>query len=147
MKKKSLVEKMNSWEPFLNEINGSLKTKDFRKNTIIQTLASLDPDVLLLSTSFFQYILGILIGPGFFTGREALYGKIFDTFLAKNKHLFRGAPPVVIQTFNTFVKTLFEHPEKRILDESMARKKLTKEEKILKRAAISEKRFTEFVKQ
>lgn len=145
MKKKSLVEQMNSWKPFLDEINGSLKAKDFRKKTIIQALSTLDPDATSLTASFFRSCFGLLVGPGFFIGREALYGEIFDTFLAKNKSLFKRSPLIVIQTFNTFVKTLFVHPEHRLLDESLARKTLTKEEKILKKAAISKKRLTAYI--
>ena len=103
---RSLVERKNSWRPFLEGIQGALHARDFRKVTVCGILKMLDED-MSYTPSPLHYLGGAIIGCGFPLGRRLLYEDVIERFLIRNKALFKGAPIIVIREFNTFLQTLF----------------------------------------
>ncbi len=148
-KKKSLIELLNSWRPFIEGIRGALKARDYRKETICGILRMLDAELSLWPGSIFHYIGGVIIGSGFQVGRTLIYGDIFRNFLERNLRTFKGSPLVVVQEYNKLVRTLFSEQtaNKYLLEESLARRRLSPEEKILARGHRSMERLHSLVLQ
>jgi hypothetical protein len=148
MEKKSLLERTNSWKPFIDEIQGAIKAKDYRKQTVETILHIVDPDLSMWPGSIWRYVRGNLIGIGFPYGRSCLYEHPFSEFMARKGKVFENAPLAAIQGFNSFVSFLFpeEISSQFIVDESLSRKRLSKIEESLRqeeraKAAIIEWSF------
>ena len=141
---KSILEKTNSWKPFFDAIQGALQAKDFRKKTIREILQIADPELSMWPGSMKKYLRGLLIGPGFVSGREALFTEAFGQFLRRKGSLFENAPLRVIKLFNQLSTTLFSPQKARLfqIDESLARRAMTKEEKAIKRGKAAEQRLS-----
>ena len=131
--KKSLLERTNSWKPFIDEASGAVRAHDYRKETIERILHIIDPDLSMWPGSFGNYAKGIVIGSGFPSGRTYLYKIPFQLFLSKNKSAFTNAPLQAIQEFNRLVEALFPKPvaETLTVSESMSRRYLSQTEQIL----------------
>ncbi len=144
---KSILEKTNSWKPFVDAIQDALQAKDFRKSTIRKILQIADPELSMWSGSMRKYLSGLLIGPGFVSGREALFTKAFEQFLLRKKALFKNAPLRVIKLFNQLSTTLFSQQKARLLqiDESLARRPMSKEEKTIKKGKIAEQNLSKWL--
>ena len=144
---KSILEQTNSWKPFVDAIQGALRAKDFRKSTISSILHIVDPELSMWPGSMKRYLFGLLIGPGFVSGREALFNQPFEQFLSQNKALFENAPLKVIELFNTLSNTLFSPRTAPKIDESLARRPMSREEKMLKKGKEAQKRLSGWMKQ
>lgn len=122
-----------SWAPFLEEMRAICQTKDYRKKTIIDLLRRIDPSISS-SFSLFYRLYGAVVGPGFPSGRKALYFDLLLQFVTKYRMLFNGAPKVVIVTFNELMKQLFPNIQDHtllLLDVNLAYRKLTPEERMI----------------
>lgn len=145
---KSILEKTNSWKPFVDAVQGALKAKDFRKSTVRSILKIADPDLSMWPGSTVKYCLGLLVGPGFVSGREAMFTKPFEEFLLRKGALFENAPLRVIKLFNQLVLALFspQNASSFHIDESLARRRMTEEEKVIKKGGKAQARLTELIK-
>lgn len=133
VKKTSILQKTNSWKPFIDEVTSAVDAKDFRKQAISDILTIVDPQISMWPGSIWRYIKGLITGPGFVSGRIAMYEKPFELFLQKNLHTFDNAPVPAVKAFNRLVNSLFSTKiaKKLLLDENMARRHLTLREQAL----------------
>ena len=131
--RKKPFEKASSWGPFIDEVSGAVRARDYRKGTVEKILHLIDPALSMWSGSFWNYLKGTLIGPGFPSGREYLYRVPFQLFLSKNKTAFVNAPLQAIQEFNHLVTTLFTKPvaDPLLVSEEQAHRYRSKTEEIL----------------
>lgn len=146
MEKKSLLERTNSWKPFIDEIQGAVSAKDYRRQTVKSILHIVDPDLSMWPGSLWHYLHGKIVGVGFVSGRKSLYTVPFEQFLARKGKVFENAPLAAIQQFNTLVSVLF--PENTAahlrIDEKLARRRLSKVEEALKKEETSRKSIIEW---
>ena len=143
--KKSLLERTNSWKPFIDEVEGAVKARDFQKKTIRSILRLIDPHVSMWPGSLWNFLRGACIGSGFPYGRKLLYEIPFERFEAKKGRVFENAPLQAIQAFNALIVALFPKDvvTPLLIDEKLARRIVTKSEEILRK---SEKSRNEFIK-
>jgi len=129
--KKSILERTNSWKPFVDTIRGALRARDYTRKTIYSILYIVDPETSMWPGSIWKYVKGKAIGPGFTSGREAMYAGPIEAFLRHKKEVFVQSPLVVVQLFNQLIKTLFsqEIAARFLLDEKIARRRLSPKEK------------------
>ncbi len=130
----SLLIQTNSWNGFVLGIRQVLRAKDYRFRAIYTLLQWVDPSFQPPSRSISCHLYGWLIGPGFPSGRKALYYDMVQLFLKKYQFIFQDAPLEVITVWNELVKTLFPSSEDYsplILDEKLAYRKKSKSERIL----------------
>lgn len=144
---KSKLELSNSWKGFLDEMQGALQARDYRKETIKAILQYVDPDLSFTPGSFWQSVKGEAIGCGFASGRDALYGDAFERFLQRKRTIFENAPIAVIKVFNELVNALFSEKRKKnlLLDEQMTSRHLTKIEKEFWKAEKAKKSVAKWV--
>jgi hypothetical protein len=134
-KQKSLLERTNSWTPFIEEVGAAINARDFRKETIEAILHIVDPTLSMWAGSVVRFLLGACIGCGFPYGRKLLYQIPFQQFLSRKRKVFVNAPLPAIQRFNTLVATLFspEVAKPLLVDEKLARRWLSKAEELRKK--------------
>lgn len=135
MAKKSLLERTNSWKPFIDEIQGAVSAKDFRKSTVAAILHIVDPELSLWPGSLWHWLCGTMIGTGFPSGRTHLYTFPFKQFLARKGKVFDNAPLAAIQGYNALVSALFPQAAARCLlvDEQLARRRLSRVEAAIRK--------------
>ena len=132
---KKPFEKASSWKPFIDEVSGAVHARDYRKETIEKILHIIDPTLPMWPGSFWNCVMGVLIGPGFPSGREYLYKVPFQLFLSRNKTAFVNAPLQAIQEFNHLTAALFTKPlaDTFLVSEEQAQRYRSKTEQILYR--------------
>ncbi len=146
MEKKSLLERTNSWKPFIDEALGAVNAKDYRARTIANVLHIVDPELSMWPGSLWRFLYGKILGVGFPSGREALYTVPFERFMARKGKVFENAPLAAIQGFNALVSALFPQSTatRFLVDERLARRRLTTIEKALKKQEEGRKAFVEW---
>jgi hypothetical protein len=145
--RKSLLERTNSWKPFIDEVTGAINARDYRKETVAAILHMVDPALSMWPGSLWNYMKGALIGPGFPSGRECLYKVPFQIFLSRNSKVFDNAPLQAIQEFNRFVNFLFLRPvaETMLVNEAQARRFRSQTEQILYKGEQSKAKLVRWV--
>jgi hypothetical protein len=141
------LEKTNSWKPFIDRIEEAIQTRDFRKTSIQAILHFVDPMLSFWPGSIWKFFVSIVCGSGFENGRRAMFEEPFRKFVQKNYGLFVEAPLPAIQAFNKLVCTLFskEVAGALLLDEQLARKRLSSRERLLKQGKTAEQSLLQFV--
>lgn len=146
MEKKSILERTNSWRPFITEVHGAVTAKDYRKKTVASILHIVDPELSMWPGSFWRYFRGHFIGIGFPSGRETLYKVPFEQFLERKGYVFENAPLQAIQEFNALITALFSPPvaEHFVLNEKLARERRSRIEEAIAKEQKAKKDLTEF---
>lgn len=108
----------------------------------------IDPALSMWPGSLWNYVKGVIIGPGFPSGREYLYKVPFEIFLSRNSKLFDNAPLQAIQEFNLFVTFLFPGPvaQSMLLSEELARRFRSQTQQILYQGEKSKANLIRWVK-
>ncbi len=147
MEMKSILEKTNSWKPFLEESKSARLGKDYRHQTLKKILSIIDPEISLWPGSIWKALTGFLIGPGFQTGRTLSFYEPCKRFLDKNKKVFIDAPLKVIIEFNALMSFLFSEKDAAMLhlDEKLARRKLSAVEKALEEGKKGRESLTKLI--
>ncbi len=146
MENKSLLERTNSWKPFIDEIQGAVKARDYRKQTVKTILHIVDPDLSMWPGSLWRYLCGFFVGIGFPSGRVFLYEFPLEQFIARKGKVFENAPLAALQEFNSFVSALLPKTTatRFLLDEKLARRRLSKVEETLHKEEKTRKSIIEW---
>lgn len=135
----SLLERTNSWKPFIDEATSAVLAKDYRKKTVENILHIIDPSLSCHPGSLWRYVQGTIIGPGFLSGRKLLYEVPFRKFIQRKSTVFENAPLEAIKAFNAFVSFLFtpDIAQQFFISETLARRLRSQTEFILEKGKKS----------
>lgn len=142
------LERTNSWLPFLEGLEESLRTKDFRVATVRSIFRFVDPQFDTQFIGLKLYLQYLVFWHTTQRGRKCRYIVPFTLFCSQKKAVFQDAPGIVVETYNRYLKELLgESSEQFLIPAEWARQHKTKRELILERGKRAAESFQAYMEK